>query len=241
MVGGGTAAAAKPAWRKACRRPTGYQRHPARVAVRVPVAGLPLGLRAAHDDLQPLEPLERAGHLDAAVRGAGERGACRRGDDRQFCRQGAAGLRWWKGGPAAQAIGRSRGGRTTKVHAVCDGIGRLRAFLLSPGNIADITVAPDLIASAPVGKTFIADKRAMTPRRCEIALLRVAPASSFPTMQPGVGPIRSMPSPTATATSSSACSARSRTGDALPPATISSPETSPQPSPSSPPSPGGFD
>ena len=136
----------------------------------MPVAGLPLGLRAAHDDLQPLEPLERAGHLDAAVRGAGERGACRRGDDRQFCRQGAAGLRWWKRGPAAQAIGRSRGGRTTKVHAVCDGIGRLRAFLLSPGNIADITVAPDLIASAPVGKTFIADKGYdATPLRDSVA------------------------------------------------------------------------
>ena len=117
-----------------------------------------------------MEPLERAWHLDAPVRGACECSACRRGYDRQFRRQGTASLCRWKRGPAAQAIGRSRGGRTTKVHAVCDGVGRLRAFLLSPGNIADITVAPDLLANTPVGKTFIADKGYdATPLRDSVA------------------------------------------------------------------------
>jgi transposase len=73
-------------------------------------------------------------------------------------------------GASAQAIGRSRGARTTKVHAVCDGVGRRRAFLLSPGNIADITVAPELPAVAPVGKTFIADKGYdATPLRNSVA------------------------------------------------------------------------
>jgi len=59
---------------------------------------------------------------------------------------------------AAQAIGRSRGGRTTKIHAICDGVGRLRAFRLSPGNIAEITVALALLDIAPVGQTFLAGK-----------------------------------------------------------------------------------
>jgi hypothetical protein len=37
-----------------------------------------------------------------------------------------------KGGKG-QAIGRSRGGRSTKIHALCDGDGRLYALMLSAG------------------------------------------------------------------------------------------------------------
>jgi hypothetical protein len=36
-----------------------------------------------------------------------------------------------------QAIGRSRGGRTTKIHALCNQEGRPRAILLTGGNAAD--------------------------------------------------------------------------------------------------------
>jgi transposase len=93
-------------------------------------------------------------HLPRIVGCAARRG----GDDRQLCSEGATSLGRRKRGAAAQAIGRSRGGRTTKIHAVCDGIGRLCAFQLSPGNIADITVAPALLDIAPVGQTFLADK-----------------------------------------------------------------------------------
>jgi transposase len=50
---------------------------------------------------------------------------------------------------AAEAIGTSRGGLNTKVHAVCDGLLRLAAKLvLTPGNTSDYTVAPELTASA---------------------------------------------------------------------------------------------
>ncbi|MFV2001441.1 MAG: IS5 family transposase [Paracoccaceae bacterium] len=63
-----------------------------------------------------------------------------------------------KGGPKLQGIGRSRGGPTTKIHALTDGCGRAVAFLLTPGNVADITVAPELLASQhPSGRLF-ADK-----------------------------------------------------------------------------------
>jgi hypothetical protein len=51
-----------------------------------------------------------------------------------------------KGGRAAQAIGLSRGGLTTKIHALVDGQGRALKLLLSAGNMADIAMAPALVA-----------------------------------------------------------------------------------------------
>src|SRR6516164_8565936 len=68
--------------------------------------------------------------------------------DRQFGGEGASfGQRRPKRGPQDQAIGRSRGGRTTKIHALVDEEGRPRAFLLTGGNIADIKGAEPLLAS----------------------------------------------------------------------------------------------
>ncbi|MEP9347811.1 IS5 family transposase [Xanthobacter sp. KR7-225] len=63
-----------------------------------------------------------------------------------------------KGGPFAQAIGRSRGGRTTKVHGLVDERGRPRVLLLSPGNINDISMAEALIQAAGPFRRLIADK-----------------------------------------------------------------------------------
>ena len=42
--------------------------------------------------------------------------------------------------PVDHAIGRSRGGLTTKTHLVCDGRGRALAFLLTPGQSADTSM-----------------------------------------------------------------------------------------------------
>ena len=61
-------------------------------------------------------------------------------------------------GAEDQAIGRSRGGRTTKIHALVDGEGRPRAFLLTGGNVADIKGAAPLLASTSPSKHTIADK-----------------------------------------------------------------------------------
>lgn len=57
-----------------------------------------------------------------------------------------------------QAIGRSRGGRTTTIHALTDETGRPRAFLLAPGNLHDVTAAPDLIRLTGAIARLIADK-----------------------------------------------------------------------------------
>jgi transposase len=57
----------------------------------------------------------------------------------------------------AQAIGRSRGGRTTKIHAVVDCLGRLIAFEITPGQLGDVRVAGALLAPMPAARLCIAD------------------------------------------------------------------------------------
>jgi hypothetical protein len=47
--------------------------------------------------------------------------------------------------PDDHALGRSRGGLTTKVHLACDGQGRPLAFLLSPGQRHDSVSARFLL------------------------------------------------------------------------------------------------
>ena len=95
-------------------------------------------------------------------RASGSPGQCRRGDQKHGHRlhlhQGAAlGLRR-KRGAQAQAIGLSRGGQTTKVHALTDVLGRPFALTLTPGNVSDITVAPELLARAGKVRYVLADK-----------------------------------------------------------------------------------
>ena len=40
-----------------------------------------------------------------------------------------------KGGPRPRAIGRTKGGLNSKLHMVCDGLGRPLTFFLSPGQM----------------------------------------------------------------------------------------------------------
>ncbi|MGH8865402.1 MAG: IS5 family transposase [Burkholderiales bacterium] len=63
-----------------------------------------------------------------------------------------------KRGSNAEAIGRSRGGRTSKVHALADDRGRPVAFALTPGNVADITMAVALLGTVSTPKRLLADK-----------------------------------------------------------------------------------
>ena len=50
------------------------------------------------------------------------------------------------GGQAEQALGRSRGGFSTKIHVNVDALGNTLRFLLTGGQRHDITQAEDLIA-----------------------------------------------------------------------------------------------
>jgi hypothetical protein len=60
-----------------------------------------------------------------------------------------------KRGEHNQAIGRSRGGRTTKIHALSDPLCRPVVLHLTPGQDADIAAAPDVLALAPPMRALI--------------------------------------------------------------------------------------
>ena len=62
-----------------------------------------------------------------------------------------------KGGQAAQALGRSRGGFSTKIHLCTDARGLPLRFRLTPGQTHDITQAEALIAGYE-SRSVIADK-----------------------------------------------------------------------------------
>jgi Transposase DDE domain len=59
--------------------------------------------------------------------------------------------------PCPQAIGRSRGGRTTKIHAIVDARGRPIAIEVTPGHLGDIRVATALISGVPWGRCLAGD------------------------------------------------------------------------------------
>jgi transposase len=63
-----------------------------------------------------------------------------------------------KRGECCQAIGRSRGGRTSKIHALTDAAGRPLLLRLSGGNVADCRVATELLDDLPQGLMVHADK-----------------------------------------------------------------------------------
>ncbi len=69
----------------------------------------------------------------------------------------AAGAPKKKGGQQDQALGRSRGGFSTKIHVGVDALGNPLRFILTPGQRHDITQGTALIAEYNFGRV-IADK-----------------------------------------------------------------------------------
>lgn len=57
-----------------------------------------------------------------------------------------------------QAIGKSKGGNTTKIHMAVDGFGLPLEFELTAGEVHDCKVAPELIKKLPISEYIIADK-----------------------------------------------------------------------------------
>lgn len=56
-----------------------------------------------------------------------------------------------------EAIGKSKGGETTKVHASVDALGNPRRLILTPGQSHDVRSGPTLIAGEKT-EAVIADK-----------------------------------------------------------------------------------
>ncbi len=62
------------------------------------------------------------------------------------------------GGQEAQAMGRTKGGLNTKIHAVVDNQGHVVSVVLTAGPAADVTIAPALVEGLAAGDCVIADK-----------------------------------------------------------------------------------
>src|SRR3954447_11447895 len=78
-------------------------------------------------------------------------------DDRLHACQGAPLGGRWKRGEKRQAVGRSRGGRNTKIHALADAKGRLIAILLTGGEAHDYPVAERLTRRVQPPAQLLAD------------------------------------------------------------------------------------
>lgn len=73
-----------------------------------------------------------------------------------------------KGHQAQEALGRSKGGLTTKIHATCDALGNPTGFPLTPGQAHDLDGADALLPGLDADtiladKAFDADERVIQP------------------------------------------------------------------------------
>ena len=111
----------------------------------------------------------RERRLGASVQGVGRRRRQRIRHDRLDHRAGPpAQRRRAQKNRGDEAIGRSRGGLSTKIHALVDALGNPTAFLLTAGQAHDLAGAdcflPQLKADALLAdKAFDADKRVIEP------------------------------------------------------------------------------
>jgi transposase len=78
-------------------------------------------------------------------------------DPRQHRGPGAPACGREKGGQTDEALGRSRGGFSTKIHILVDALGNPVEFLLTAGQEADVTQAEPLIEGNPAD-AYILDK-----------------------------------------------------------------------------------
>src|SRR5262249_62267468 len=118
----------------------------------------PQPLRAAHHLREPLQPLAQSRRMGADL-GSGVKGLrWRHSDDRQLVdpRASARRQRPKKAGPGC--MGRSRGGLTTKIHAVVDAAGRPIALKLTAGQAHDGRSAEGMLESVGAGDILLADR-----------------------------------------------------------------------------------
>ncbi|SCW46019.1 Transposase DDE domain-containing protein [Sphingobium faniae] len=114
-------------------------------------------LRSMEDRPPPLQPLMSCRRVGAGVRYAGCRPRQSVSDDRQHHRPRSPAGSGRKRGAQDQALGRSRGGLTTKIQMLADTFAHPLRFLITPGQPSDIAAAPDLLSRQTAG-AVLADK-----------------------------------------------------------------------------------
>ena len=117
---------------------------------RVPADEIVHRTMALHHDLQPLQSLEPTGYLDRYFLRLDRLDRPDRDDvDRLHTYQSPPLGSGCKRGDCQQTVGRSRGGRITKIHAFAAVRGCPVVFLIAPGNRHDLPVAHDLLPTVP--------------------------------------------------------------------------------------------
>jgi transposase len=109
------------------------------------------GVRPLELDPPALSPLVAAGSVADAFQHPGRQRRYR------FDHRGSSTGCGRKRGPQNQALGRSRGGLSTKIHAACDSHGNPLRFILTAGSCADYDSASGLLEGLSA-QAVIADK-----------------------------------------------------------------------------------
>src|SRR6267154_4286260 len=105
-----------------------------------------------------LEPVVRARRLEADIRHAGFEVARQPLSDRQHDRESPSRGQRRKRGEKNQAIGVSRGGRSTKIHAIVDAKGRPLNFIVTGGQVHDSRVVEAVLDTPNPPLAVAADK-----------------------------------------------------------------------------------
>src|SRR3954471_11138661 len=159
MVSDPAAFAQQAARGSAGRRSARAQRHLLAAAHRRAVGRHSGALRALHDLRESLQPLAAGGRLGSAF-GGGIKGLRRRHPDDRFLQRPRASTRLQhpKKDDRSRCMGRSRGGLTTKIHALVDACGLPIALKLTEGQAHDGRSAVDMLDSISEGQILLADR-----------------------------------------------------------------------------------
>src|ERR1700751_3206500 len=124
---------------------------------RQSLAGSAAVVRPLEQLIDALPRLGEGGYLEAAVRRGLRRSRHGIRHGRRHHRQGPPPWTGRKRGTQSHAIGRSKGGMTTKILALTDALGNLVRFVLLPGHRFDTVGVPPLIEGLAFD-ALIADK-----------------------------------------------------------------------------------
>ena len=108
--------------------------------------------------VQPLQQMGAGWGLAADLRDASGEVASIDAADRQLHHPGSPARRRRKKGGPDHAIGRSREGLSTKIHAVVDQDGLPVRIILTAGQASDMTAVPELLAGLPIPAPVVADR-----------------------------------------------------------------------------------